>query len=266
MNGTKWYKLNKSNELMQVFLEGQFDELEATLNKRVSNALVNIGEIVFGAVMAFLLDEKIVPLKNFWDSIPFFQSDSVSFVKTILSCTLIFWGVIGVSHCLVFIFTQIKARWKDRKATPSDAYRLEKIFYKSVLNNIVTGISLEKKAFELSRNQANTATQEQDADLFHIYLVESLFYFNETIYNIEKYNILEINNSSRENYTEFLDDINANAVIKILQICDSTLDRIIRQFKDETPEDNSKSIETAEHMRKFFNGYINSIKKQLGKQ
>ena len=97
-----------------------------------------------------------------------------------------------------------------------------------MLNDIVTGISLEKKACELAASMKKNKTEfqnledtkkgiktfqnmesiqesetpVQDSDLYIIYLMESVFYFNEATHNITKNNIFEIYNPGRENYTE----------------------------------------------------------------
>lgn len=58
MNGTKWYKLNKSNESLQVFLEERFADLEANISSKISSGIESVGEIVFSAGLSFTLEKK----------------------------------------------------------------------------------------------------------------------------------------------------------------------------------------------------------------
>ena len=58
MNGTKWYKLNKSNEPLVVFLDEKFRALELTVYSKIKSGIISVGEIVFGAELAFALSGK----------------------------------------------------------------------------------------------------------------------------------------------------------------------------------------------------------------
>ena len=258
MNGTKWYKLSKSNESLQVFLEERFTELEDNVGDKISTAIVNLGQIIFSAGITFGLEKKVDPLKNVWDRIPFFSKESFSFIRTVFSCTFIFILMIVVCRLIIFGGSKIRESIFDNKATPKDSYRFQKYFYKQVLNDIVTGISLEKKAYELSESMHTDKITNQDLSLYTIYLLESAFYFKEAVNNMAKYNMFEIYNPKRENYTEFLKSINAENICTIFQICISTLDRIIEALKE-----NGQSIQMADDAKGEFIKIKNSINKQM---
>lgn len=258
MNGTKWYKLNKSNESLQVFLEERFADLEANISSKISSVIESVGEIVFSAGLSFTLEKKTDPLNFIWNKFTLFQEESLSFLRMSLSCAIIFLLSMAFCHLLVLGVDKIKKYITDDKETPQDAYRLEEYFYKQVLNDIVTGISLEKKACELSQNMNVKTTLKQDSDLHIIYLIESVFYFNEAIYNINEHNIFEINNPARENYTDFLKSINSDVICNIFQICIETLERIIVELQIE-----EKNYQMAEDAKKIFLEYVNSIRKQV---
>ena len=101
-------------------------------------------------------------------------------------------------------------------------------------------------------------TPVQDSDLYIIYLMESVFYFNEATHNITKNNIFEIYNPGRENYTEFLKVINPDNICNIIEICISTLDRIKAAL--ETKGQNSQMAQDA---KELFSAYKDSIEKQI---
>lgn len=56
MNGTKWYKLNKSNEPLEIFLEEQFSKLQESVGDKIFSGVINIGEIIFSAGLTFYLE------------------------------------------------------------------------------------------------------------------------------------------------------------------------------------------------------------------
>ena len=284
MNGTKWYKLNKSNESLQVFLEERFTELEDEISKKISSAIVNIGELIFSAGLAFALEKDMDPLQFIWNKFSILQSQSFCFIREAISCTSIFVLTIGICHLLIWGIRKIQNSIIDNKATPKDAYRLQKYFYMQVLNDIVTGISLEKKACELAASTKKNKTEfqdledtkkgiktfqnmesiqesetpVQDSDLYIIYLMESVFYFNEATHNITKNNIFEIYNPGRENYTEFLKVINPDNICNIIEICISTLDRIKAAL-----EAKGQNSQMAQDAKELFSAYKDSIEKQI---
>jgi len=257
MNGTKWYKLNKSNESLQVFFEEYFEKLETTISDKISAAIKSFGELIFSAVLAFFLEISFDPLNSIWNKISFLQGEKYISLKVIISCGSVFIIILMSCRLLVWLGAKIKAFFSDNKATPGDAYRLEKYFYKQILNEIVTGISLEKKACELEKNMESSETLEQDKALYKIYLIEAVFYFNETTYNISKHNIIEINNEEREQYTEFLNSMNPVIIYSIFEMCVSTLERIICGL-----EKYGQSSQGAENAKKMFEQYMTAIKKQ----
>lgn len=258
MNGTKWYKLNKSNEPLEVFLEERFAELESTMSSKISSGIVNIGEIVFSAGLTFLLEREFDPFKKVWDVFLASKENTFSFMTTSVSCIIIFLFSIAISHFVIFCIKAAKGFFSDNKSTPSDAYKLEEYFYKKVLNDIVTGISLEKKSYELLQNIEKSETREQDINLHLIYLMESTFYFNQAISHITERNIIEIDNPNRIEYTDFLQSVNPNILCEIFTICIKTLDRIIFAL-----EQHGQSVQNANDAQKTFRAYVESIQNQI---
>ena len=260
MKGTKWYKLNKSNETLQIFLNENFAKLESTVGDKISESVTRVGEIIFSASIAFAIEQKYDPLDDMWKHLTFLLDEKFGYIRLMISITVIFLAVMLVSHVLIWALKRAKRIFRDNKATPKDAQILEQYFYKQVLNDIITGISLEKKADGLMKGHKFSATKVQDSSLYLIYMVESVFYFGEAIRCIDELKLFEINNITRKPYTDFLNSIDADSVCDIFQACIDTLDRIIGSFKS-----NGKNTKEAQNAMDMFNTYIIFIKKQLGK-
>ena len=74
--------------------------------------------------------------------------------------------------------------------------------------------------------------------------MESIFYFNEAIVNIEDKDFVQINNPEEMDYT--------------FQACVSTLDRIVHGL-----EKRGRDTTSALNAKKTYEMYIKAIKKQL---
>ena len=193
MKGTKWYKLNKSNETLQIFLNENFAKLESTVGDKISESVTRVGEIIFSASIAFAIEQKYDPLDDMWKHLTFLLDEKFGYIRLMISITVIFLAVMLVSHVLIWALKRAKRIFRDNKATPKDAQILEQYFYKQVLNDIITGISLEKKADGLMKGHKFSATKVQDSSLYLIYMVESVFYFGEAIRCIDELKLFEIN-------------------------------------------------------------------------
>lgn len=208
MRGTKWYKLNKSNESLQIFLNESFSKLEVTVGDKIADGVTRVGEVIFSAGIAFAIEQKYDPLDNVWKCFPFFHDEKLGYIRLTISSTVIFLAVMLISNMLIWALKKAKRTFRDNKATPKDAHALEQYFYKQVLNDIITGISLEKKADGLMKGHKFSATKVQDSSLYLIYMVESVFYFGEALKCIDELELFEIDNIRRKPYTDFLNSIN----------------------------------------------------------
>ena len=269
MNGTRWYKLNKSNEQLEVFLEEHFSKLQETLSDKLFAGVISIGEIIFSAGLTFYLEQtSSSPPQILISYLPeelveklevFFLNNAnlISFVSTTASCVITFIITIGIAKGIVFLLRKF-GLCLFNKEDAKKAYNKERYFYKKVMNDIVTGISLEKKAFELYRNIENSETQQQDFDLYIIYLMESVFYFNEAIVNMDSNDFLQINDCKNTEYTLFLRSINPSVLCNTFQACVSALGRIASNL-----EKQGQDTDSAINAQGIYQMYIEEIKKQM---
>lgn len=269
MNGTRWYKLNKSNEQLEVFLEEHFSKLQETLSDKLFAGVISIGEIIFSAGLTFYLEQtSSSPPQILISYLPeelveklevFFLNNAnlISFVSTTASCVITFIITIGIAKGIVFLLRKF-GLCLFNKEDAKKAYNKERYFYKKVMNDIVTGISLEKKAFELYRNIENSETQQQDFDLYIIYLMESVFYFNEAIVNMDSNDFVQINDCKNIEYTLFLRSINPSVLCNTFQACVSALGRIASNL-----EKQGQDTDSAINAQGIYQMYIEEIKKQM---
>lgn len=269
MNGTRWYKLNKSNEQLEVFLEEHFSKLQETLSDKLFAGVISIGEIIFSAGLTFYLEQtSSSPPQILISYLPeelveklevFFLNNAnlISFVSTTASCVITFIITIGIAKGIVFFLRKF-GLCLFNKEDAKKAYNKERYFYKKVMNDIVTGISLEKKAFELYRNIENSETQQQDFDLYIIYLMESVFYFNEAIVNMDSNDFVQINDCKNIEYTLFLRSINPSVLCNTFQACVSALGRIASNL-----EKQGQDTDSAINAQGIYQMYIEEIKKQM---
>ena len=60
MNGTKWYKLNKSNEPLEIAIEEQVSRLEEYIDKRSSSTITEVGGTIFSSILAVLVEKAMI--------------------------------------------------------------------------------------------------------------------------------------------------------------------------------------------------------------
>ena len=267
MNGTKWYKLNKSNEPLEIFLEEQFSKLQESVGDKIFSGVINIGEIIFSAGLTFYLElaaaspqqivKSFLPAEGITklEAFPLYNAEFCSFISITVSFVITFIVSLVIAKGIIFL---MKRTLLHHRETPMEAYKKEQYFYKKIMNDIITGISLEKKAFELNSGIGKSATPKQDLDLYIIYLMESIFYFNEAIVNIEDKDFVQINNPEEMDYTFFLYSINPDVICNTFQACVSTLDRIVHGL-----EKRGRDTTSALNAKKTYEMYIKAIKKQL---
>lgn len=259
MNGTKWYKLNKSNEPILVTLHEELLNLESTISGDLSSALITVAEIVFSGLLTYFIEKKVDLLSPIWPYLGVVPNGTLTILGTVLSCSIVFLGTIGACKLAVFIVKRIKKNCRDEKKTLLGIYQLERYFYQKVLNEIITGVSLEKKSFELLSEIESSSSPVQDKNLSSIYLVEAVFYFYEALGSIKEKHLFEVSNKNRQEYTDFLNAIDPHVMCEILLMCEETLTRIVTTLE----ADNNQNTKRAKDAYNLFLSYRREIHKQM---
>lgn len=254
MNGTKWYKLNKSNEPLEIAIEEQFSRLEEYIDKRSSSTITEVGGTIFSSILAVLVEKAMISY-DFSSGVFSFLGTVNPVAKTIIIYIAVFITASCICRALSTIAKKI-TKAQDNKKHPEQIENLKKYFYKKVLNDIVTGISLEKKASELQKVNASGVIQDQDKALISIYLTEAVYYFNQAIRGITDFQLVEYPNKKRKNYALYLKDIGADTLERIFKLCTESLGRIGDVEKDFL---GTSVIDSAGEAEKMFNSYIAQV-------
>lgn len=255
MNGTKWYKLNKSNEPLLITLHEELHNLETSMSSEISSALTTVAEIIFSGLLTYFIDRDVDLLSFLWPSIAVNPSQNTVFWGTILSCSVVFLGSIAACKLIIFLIKMLMKTFNNEKKTQTGIFQLERYFYQKVLNDIITGVSLEKKSCELLAEVDNSVSSTQDKNLSSIYLIESVFYFHEALRAIAEKNVFWVSNEKREEYTDFLEAINPHIICDIFQMCELTLARIIETLGGA----DAKTTEKARDAYDMFLSYRREI-------
>lgn len=125
MNGTKWYKLNKSNEPIVVTLHEELRALESAVSSDLSSALTTVAEIVFSGLLTYFIGKEEALRLFYWQYIGVEPSKSQILWGTVSLCSIVFLGTIGICKLLTFIVGKVKTTFKDEKKNLVDIYELE---------------------------------------------------------------------------------------------------------------------------------------------
>ena len=88
--------------------------------------------------------------------------------------------------------------------------------------------------------------------------MESVFYFNEAIVNMDSNDFVQINDCKNIEYTLFLRSINPSVLCNTFQACVSALGRIASNL-----EKQGQDTDSAINAQGIYQMYIEEIKKQM---
>lgn len=249
-NSTKAYKLNKTFENSAFPLEQELKELNKNTAKSVFNSLA--ATVFSGVGTSFLFQNNCIPLlmeRVFarW-SIP---SCSIMAALINIIIVMIVFSVLYIIGLLVCIFGRKFGRKATnklykKKETDDGIRELAEIFHKSIINDIITGISFVDKSAEVAQmneSMKNDSSQVKISDsIVNMYLYEAVYYFKQAKLQMEYMKLFDTN--KKEINKKFRDEIGENTIkttCKVFydglcklydKIDDGTEKELIRMIKD----------------------------------
>ncbi len=232
----KTYKLSKTFENSTFPLEL---ELRAMHQNTVASTLNNVSGIIFSGVGTTIISGYIKV--NDWSEFlvkAFEWNKGIQPLIQISILTLMFVILYAIGVGLN-TFLRKKEDLSKKKNTSEGRSELCEIFHKSIINEIVTGVSFVNKAEEMN----------YDGDVATMYLYEAAYYFKEAKVQMEEMGLLT--GESGIKHQEFIDQIGANTVRSTCEVYLHGLEKLYGQIPDGSEKARVKDIATAiETLRK----------------
>lgn len=222
----KHYELHKSNESSSVAI---IRELRRIRSISIDNQISIVSSIVEVAISTIVAIE----------------TSSIDFVSNLGTCKRLFLLVGSFLASFIIMALAIKLIWalikwlNGRKSTLSKQKDLRDYFYQTILNHIVTGISLKEKS-EIAK-----------ADMKSLFLFESLYYLNLSYEEMTIDKLFFQDSFSIKKQQQFLRIMNVEFLLDLFNKCISTLS-FIKQA-------NSWDKETLTALETLITGYKTTI-------
>lgn len=217
--GIKSYKLNKTLESSVYPLEIELKEIN---KNTLSSTINNLFAFVFSGIGTTILFQKgCVPklLGLLYCRMGLTRGGGgEAFINMLVVVILfIFLSVIGR---LISMWTMKKHELYEKKATSEGRLELEELFHKSIINDIVTGISFVDKAEELN----------YIGHVAEMYLYESVYYFKSAKIQME---LMEVFSSEKDkNHDKFIDEVGDVTIKSTMQVYIDGLKKLRQHLPD----------------------------------
>lgn len=225
----KSYKLNKTFENSIYPIEIELKEIN---KNTLSNSLNNLAAAVFSGIgTSILFQDNCLPklLKLLYCWLGLVEKGVGEAI-----CNILFVIVLFVILYLIGWGINKHARKKhqlyEKKATSEGRRELAEIFHKSVINDIVTGISFVDKAEEL----------EYKGDVAEMYMYESEYYFMRAKMQMEQMDALSPEKDEEQN--EFIKEVGFNTIKSTCKVFNAGLEKLEEHISNGTEKEKVGGI------------------------
>lgn len=231
-NNVKLYKLNKTFENSIYPIEIELKEIN---QNTLSSTLNNLAAAVFSGIgTSILFQENCLPklLKSAYGLLGLAEGGNGETICNIIIVMILF-GALYFVGWKINKHTRKKHELFEKKATSEGRRQLAEIFHKSVINDIVTGISFVDKAEEL----------EYEGEVATMYLFESAYYFIRAKVQMEKMEALSPEKD--EGHIKFLEEVGLNTMNSTCKVYNAGLKKLQERIPDGTEKEMIEKILTA---------------------
>lgn len=220
----KLYKLNKTFENSIYPIELELKEIN---KNTLSNTLNNLAAAVFSGIgTSILFQDNCLPklLNLFYRWLGLVKGGVGEAIWNIIIVMLLF-VILYLSGWGINKHARKKHQLYEKKTTSEGRRELAEIFHKSVINDIVTGISFVDKAEEL----------EYKGDVAEMYMYESEYYFMRAKMQMEQMDALSPEKNEDQN--EFIKEVGLNTISSTCKVYKAGLEKLEAQIHGEAEKD-----------------------------
>lgn len=228
----KLYKLNKTFENSIYPIEIELKEIN---QNTLSSTLNNLAAAIFSGIgTSILFQDNCLPklLKLVYG---LFDLDEGGKGETICNIivVIVLFGILYFIGWQINKHTRKKHELFEKKTTSEGRRQIAEIFHKSVINDIVTGISFVDKAEEL----------DYEGDVATMYLFESAYYFIRAKIQMEKMEALSP--EKNEGHIKFLEEVGLNTMKSTCKVYNAGLEKLLERIPTGTEKDTIIDIHKA---------------------
>lgn len=242
----KSYKLNKTLENSTYPIEKELKEINSTIQKRILGTVFTLSTVLFsGIATSFIYEHKlfVCGLSDWLNKHNCNISLEVLFF--IFLCIIYAGGLIGSG--VNYLKNRYKEKPKNMKKKPYGRRVLSEKFHKSIINDIVVGLSFLDKTSEEGK---------LETEIKNMYLFEAAYYFSQAEMQIE---LMELFDDKKEVYNkEFIDEVGYETLLTTLLVFQNGVKNVMNKMPK--AEEKIMEYEKLEKIYENLKIHINILK------
>lgn len=242
----KLYKLNKTFENSMYPVEQELIKISQSTKKSFLSVVGNIAAVVFSGIgTSLLFQENGIPmLISYFVSPRVENKPNISYVMWCIGLTIVIFSILFFVGLLLSKKANKENDSIQKKKREKGREELAEAFHKSIINNIVIGISFADKAEE----------EEYETKTDQMYLFEAVYYFKIAELEIES---MELFDTQKNEYNDKLIlKIGIKTICSTLTVFKLGLDKVYDHLPD---SDEKKLINDIRNLVNTYQGMLNRM-------
>lgn len=246
----KSYKLNKTLENSTYPIEQELKKVNQSMQNSALKTIITLSTVIFsGVATSFIYENKV-----FFDEISSLIA-KLNLKLSVPQLFVIFLFIIYLVCVIVSIILNCQAKEKEQpknmKKNSHGRKKLSEDFHKSIINDIVVGLSFLDKTDE-----------NLEVEIKNMYLYEATYYFIQAEDQIEEMEIFD--DTSKVYNKELIDEIGYETLFTTLEVFQNGVNNVMNKM----PKSNEKIVEyeELENIYENLEIHINLLKEKKYKE
>jgi len=242
----KSYKLNKTLENSTYPIEQELKKINKSTRSSSLKTVITISTVVFSGIAAGIIDKY--NLFACWiENLIIKYGWNISISQFYLAVLLLIYLVGLLVNGLIYYIGQHKERPKNKKKKPYGRKELSEDFHKSIINDIVVGLSFFDKTNEEEGLETNIS---------RMYLFEATYYFSQAEMQIE---LMELFDDKEKTYNkQLIDEIGYETLLTTLSVFQNGVKNVMSKMQEK--ENQIAEYERLDSIYENLEIHINLLK------
>lgn len=201
----KSYKLNKTLENSTYPLEQELKNLNRASQTNTVKTIITVSTVVFSGIATSFIYEN-----NLFDSALEEINKNISLERFFFYVLAAIYGMCVIINLVIYFVNKHKEKPKILKKSGYGRKKLSEVFHKSIINDIVVGLSFVDK----SEDESQENSQPEKQVVLCMYLYEATYYFIQAEEQIEQ---MELFDDTKQKYNnDLVDEIGKETLLTTL--------------------------------------------------
>jgi hypothetical protein len=199
------------------------------------NTVVSVSTVIFsGIASSFIYENRLFSeeISEFLDRI----HCNMTLEQFFLTCLIVVYALCILINLIIHVHDRIKALPRSLKSVKHGRKRLAEDFHKSIINDIVVGVSFVSKV----------VPEAELDDIEKMYLYEATYYFIQANEQIEKMRIYD--NRQHKVNKKLVDEIGYRTLFTTLNVFKNSVDKVKKYLEGSDSEEYKNLNDISENL------------------